>query len=114
MCEGDDGRHAGTRNRMSECECHDMVCERRNTQECVCGMELERKSATETTATEERGPSSGRSCNGDRAGLAQQRARGSCRAAHETATCSPARVKPGPETSVVNVADPATDKSQAG
>ena len=36
------------------------------------------------------------------------------RATHETPTCSAAGVKPGPETYAVNVADPATDKSQAG
>ena len=114
MCEGDDGRHAGTRNRMSECECHDMVCERRNTQECVCGMELERESATETMATDGQGPGSGRSYFEHRAGFVRRRARGSGRASHEAAVCSPARVKPGPETHAVNVADPAMDKSQAG
>ena len=76
VCEGDDGGHAGTRNHISEWKCLGVVCEHRNTQECVRGMET-------TTATEGRGPSSGRSCNGDRAGLAQQRARGSGRAWHE-------------------------------
>ena len=95
--KGDDSGHAGTRNRMSEC--HDMVCERRDTQVCVGGMST-------TTATEERRPSS--------AGFAQRRARGSCRAAHEATTCALAGVKPGPGTPAVNVADPATDKSQAG
>ena len=108
VCEGDDGGHAGARNRMSESECHGMVCERRNTQECVRGME------TTTVTFEGQGPSSGRSCIGDRAGFAQWRARGSCRAAHEAATCALAGVKPDPETCAVNVADPATDKSQAG
>ena len=53
------------------------------------------------------GPSSGHSCFGNRAGFTQQRARGSCRAAHEAAACSSARVKPGPETYAVDVADPA-------
>jgi len=64
-------------------ECHDMVC--------VRGM------AT-TTAPDKEGqrPSSGRSCFGDCAGFARQRARGSGRAAHEAAACSAARVKPGP------------------
>ena len=34
VCEGDDGGDgAGTRNHMSEC--HDMVCEHRDTQVCV-------------------------------------------------------------------------------
>ena len=63
---------------------------------------------------ERQGPGSGRSCNGDRAGLAQLRACGPGRATHKTPTCSAAGVKPGPETYVVNVADPVTDKSQAG
>ena len=36
VCEGDDGGHAGARSRVSECECHGMVCERRDTQECMC------------------------------------------------------------------------------
>ena len=103
VCEGDDGWHAGTCSRVSRCECHVMVCERHDTQECVCGMELERESATETTATEEQRPSSGRSCIGNCAGFARRRARGPCRAAHETATCSLAGVKPGPETPAVDV-----------
>ena len=92
-------------------ECHDMVCERPDTQECVCGMELERESATETTATDGQGPGSGRSCFGDRAGFARQLARGSGRAAHKAAACSAAQVKPGPETPAVDVADPTTDRS---
>ena len=66
VCEGDDGRHAGTRNRMSEC--HDMVCERRDTQVCVGGME------TTTAIFEGQGPGSGRSCFGNRAGFARRRA----------------------------------------
>ena len=90
--EGDGGRHAGTRNRMSECECHVEVCERRGTWEFV------RESSTETATDKGQGPGGGRSCFGDRAGFARQRARGSSRAAHEAATCSAARVKPGPET----------------
>ena len=103
--EGDDGGHAGTCNRMSECECNGMECERRDTQVCVGGM------ATKTATDEGQGPSSGRSYFGNRAGFARRRARGSFRAAHEAATCSLAGVKPGPETCAVNVADPATDKS---
>jgi len=90
VCERDDGRHAGTRNRMSECECHVEVCERRGTWEFV------RESATEMATDEGQGPGSGRSCFGNRAGFARQRARGSGRAEHEAAACSPARVKPGP------------------
>ena len=64
VCEGDDGGHAGTRNRMSEC--HDMVCERRDTQVCVGRMET-------TTATDGQGPGNGRSCIGNRAGFAWRR-----------------------------------------
>ena len=68
-----------------------------------------------TTATDEgQGPSSGRSCIGNRAGFTRRRERGSGRAAHEVAACSLAGVKPGPETYEVNVADPATDKREAG
>ena len=59
--------------------------------------------ATETTATDGQGPSSGCSCIGNRAGLAQQRACGSDRAAHETPTCLAAGVKPGPGTPAVDV-----------
>ena len=102
--ERDDDRHAGTRSRVSECECYVEVCEHRDTQECVRGM------ATETVTDGQR-PSSGRSCFGDRAGFARQRARGSCHAAHEAAVCSVARVRPGPESPAVDVADPATDRS---
>ena len=95
--EGDDGGHAGARSRVSERECNEE--------------ELERESATETATNEGQRPSSGRSCIEHRAGFARQRARGPCRAAHEAAACSPARVKPGPETPVVYVADPAMDRS---
>ena len=56
-----------------------------------------------TTATEGQRPSSGCSCIGHRAGFARRRARGSGHAAHETATCSLAGVKPGPETPAVDV-----------
>ena len=98
VCKGDDGGHAGARSRMSEC--HDKVCECRDTQECVRGMET-------TSATEGQRLSSGRSCIENRAGFARQRARGSGRAAHEAAMCAAARVKPGPETYAVNVAHPA-------
>jgi len=55
------------------------------------------------TATDGQGTSSGRSYFGDRAGFARRRARGSGRAAHKTATCSLAGVKPGPETPAVDV-----------
>ena len=90
---------------MSRCECNDMVCECRDTQECVRGMET-------TMATNEgQRPGSGRSWIGDRAGFTQRRARGSGRASHESATCALAGVKPGPETPAVDVADPATDRS---
>ena len=103
VCKGDDGGHARKCSRVSRCECHGMVCERRDTRVCVGGMELERESATETMATDGQRPSSGCSCIGNRAGLAQQRARGSGRAAHETATCSLVGVKPGPGTPAVDV-----------
>ena len=86
VCKGDDGGHAGARSRMSEC--HDVVYEHRGT------WELERESATEMATFEGQRTGSGRSCIGNRAGFAQQR--GSSRAVHEAATCSPARVKPGP------------------
>ena len=105
VCEGDGGRHAGARDRMSESECNGVVCECRDMQVCVGGTE-----AMET-ATEGQRPSGGRSCYGNRAGFARRRARGSCCAAHKAATCSVARVKPGPETHAVDVADPATDRS---
>jgi len=78
-----------------------MVCEHRGTQEFVRGM------ATETATDEGQRPSSGRSCFGDRAGFTQQRARGSCRALHEAATRTSARVRPGPETPRWIRADPA-------
>ena len=77
------------------------VCKHRDTQEC------EREMATTTAPDEGQGPRSGRSCFGDRAGFAQQRARGSCRASHEASACTPARVKSGPETPALDVADPA-------
>ena len=101
VCEGDDGRHAGARNSMSESECNGEVCERRGT------WELERESATTTASDKGQGPSGGRSYFGDRAGFARQPARGSGRAAHEAAACAAAQVKPGPETYAVDVADPA-------
>ena len=78
-----------------------MVSESRDTRE------LERENAMETTATGERKPSSGCSCNGDRAGFARQRVGGPGRATHETPTCSAAGVRPGPGTPAVDVADPA-------
>ena len=65
-CKRDDSRHAGERNRMSEC--HGMVCKRRDTQECV------RERATTTATDEGQRPSSSRSCFGDRAGFVLQRA----------------------------------------
>ena len=85
VCEGDEGWHAGARSRVSECECHVVVCERRDTQVCVGGME---------TTTEGQGPSSGRNYFEHCAGFARRRARGSCRAAHEAATCTLAGVNP--------------------
>ena len=96
VCKGDDGGHAGTCSHVSRCECNGVVSEHRDTQVRVGGMET-------TTATDGQGLSSGRSCNGNRAGLARRRARGSGRAAHETATCSLAGVKPSPETPAVDV-----------
>ena len=65
-------------------ECHDVVCERRGTQVCVRGLVME------TAPDKRQRLSSGRSCFEDRAGFARQRARGSCRASHEAATCAPA------------------------
>ena len=69
--------------------------------------------ATEMATNEGQGPGSGRSCFGNRAGFARQRARGSGCAAHEAASYSAARVKPGPETPAVDVADP-TDGQKVG
>ena len=88
--EGDDGWYAGRHSLVSELKCPGMVCERHDTQECVGRMS--------TTTASEKGqrPGSGRSCFEYRAGFAQQRARGSGRAAHEAAACSAAQVKPGP------------------
>ena len=60
-----------------------------------------------TTATDGQGPSSGCSCNGDRAGMVQQRACGSDCSWHEAPTCSAVGVKPGPGTPAVELADPA-------
>ena len=62
---------------------------------------------TETATVERQGPGSGCSFIGDRAGLAQQRACGPCRATHDTPTCSAAGVRPGPGMPAVDVADPA-------
>ena len=59
--------------------------------------------ATKTAPDEGHRPCSDRSCFEDRAGLAQQHARGPCRASHEAATGAPARVKSGPETHAVDV-----------
>ena len=70
------------------------------THTCVGRME------TETATFEGQKPGSGGSCNWDRAGFTRQRADGPCRATHETPTCSAARVRPGPETHLVDVADP--------
>ena len=68
-------------------------------------MEFERENAMETTTATVEGqrPSSGRSCNRNRAGFARRRARDSDRAWHEAATCSFAGVRPGPETPAVDV-----------
>ena len=62
---------------------------------------------TETATVARQKPGSGGSCNRDRAGSTRQRAGGPCRATDETPTCSAARVRPGPETHAVDVADPA-------
>ena len=66
--ERDDDRHAGTRSRVSECECYVEVCERHGTWEFV------RESATEMATDKGQGPESGHSCFGDRAGFTRQRA----------------------------------------
>ena len=99
VCKGDDGGHARACSRVSRGECDGVQNERRDTQVCVGGVE--------TTTTGGQGPGSGRSFNGERAGLAQQRACGPGRATHETPTCSAAGVRPGPGTPAVDVADPA-------
>ena len=101
VCKGDVGWHARTCSRVSRCECHVVVCESRDTRK------FERESGMETTtATVERqGPGSGSRFIGDRAGFTRQRAGGPCRATHEAPTCSAVRVRPGPETHAVDVAD---------
>jgi len=101
VCKGDDCGHARACSRVSRCECDGVESERRDTQVCVDRME------TTTASDKGQRPSSGRSCIGDRAGLAQQRACGSGRATHEIPTCSAAGVKPGPGTPAVDVAYPA-------
>ena len=110
MCEvavykGDGGRHARACGRVSrgECECNGVQNESHDTREC------ERESGVETkTATVARQkPSSGGSCDWDHPGSARQRAGGLCRATYETPACSAARVRPGPGTHTVDVADPA-------
>ena len=52
-------------------------------------------------------PGSGGSSNWERPGSTRQRTGGPCRATDETPTSSAARVRPGPETHAVDVADPA-------
>ena len=107
VCEGDDGWHERTSSRVSRCECNGKVSERRDTQVCVGRMET-------TTASDKRqGPSSGRSYFEHRTGFTQRRAGGPGRATHETSTCSAARVRPGPGTPAVDVADP-TDGQRPG
>ena len=63
--------------------------------------------ATATATVARQKPGSGGSFDWDRPGSARQRAGGSCRATDETPTCLAARVRPGPETHAVDVADPA-------
>ena len=110
MCEvavykGDVGGHARACGRVSQCEYewefNGVQSGRRGTQVCENGME------TETATVERQKPGSGGSFDWDRAGSARQRTDGPCRATHETPTCSAARVRPGPETHAVDVADPA-------
>ena len=69
----------------------------------VCVGRVETKTAT----VEGQNPGSGGSFNWDHAGSARQRAGGLCRATDESPTCSAARVRPGPGTHAVDVADPA-------
>ena len=52
-------------------------------------------------------PGSGGSCIGDRPGSTRQRTGGPCCATGETPACTAAKVRPGPETHAVDVADPA-------
>ena len=110
MCEvavskGDVGGHARACSRVSRCGCEFNVvqCESRDTRELECESGTETKTAT----FEGQKPGSGGSCYRDRPGSARQRADGPCRATDETPTCSAARVRPGPETHAVDVADPA-------
>ena len=105
MCKGDVGGHARACSRVSrgEYECNVVVCESRDTREFECESGTETKTAT----FEGQKLGSGGSFIGDRAGFTRQRTCGPCRATHETPTCSAARVRPGPETHAVDVADPA-------
>ena len=63
--------------------------------------------ATATATVAEQMPGSGGSFIWDRAGSTRQRTGGPCRATDETPTSTAARVRPGPETHAVDVADPA-------
>ena len=103
VCKGDVGGHARACSRISRCECESNGVQsgRRDTQVCVGRVE------TKTATVEGQKPGSGGSCNWDRAGFTRQRTDGPCRATHETPMCSAARVRPGPGTHAVDVADPA-------
>ena len=96
------GRHARACGCVSrgEFECG-VQSGRRDTQVYVGGVET----ATATVARQM--PGSGGSCIWDHPGSARQRTDGPFHATDETPTCSAARVRPGPETHAVDVADPA-------
>ena len=107
---GDVGRYARACGRVSrceyECECDWVQYESRDTREFEC------KSCMETATVESQMPGSGSSCYRDRAGSTRQRTGGPCRATDETPACTAARMRPGPETHAVDVADPADGSYQ--
>ena len=97
---GDVGRHAGACGRVSRCgfECSCVQYESRDTREYECEACVE----TETATMARQMPGSGSSCNWDRAGSARWCTGSPCRATYETPACTAAKVRPGPETHVVD------------
>ena len=103
VCKGDGGRHARACSRVSWGEWNDVQYESRDTREFECKSCME--TATATMARQM--PGSGSSCYRDRPRSTRQRMGGPCRATDEIPACTAAKVRPGPETHAVDVADPA-------
>ena len=100
----DVSRHVRSCGCVSRCEYEGSVrYESRGTREYECEACME----TETATVAGQMPGRGGSCYWDRPWSTRQRADGPCCATDETPTCSAARVRPGPETHAVDVADPA-------